>query len=55
MKKIFQCPICNKDDNLQEWTSTLYKGIRSKQCMNCDIVFAEEVLDDKEFTDYYNK
>ena len=22
---------------------------------NCDIVFAEEVLDDKEFTDYYNK
>lgn len=55
MKKIFQCPICNKDDNLQEWTSTLYKGISSKQCINCDIVFAEEVLDDKEFTYYYNK
>ena len=38
MKQRFQCPICNKNDNLQEWTSPLYKGYRSKQCINCDSI-----------------
>lgn len=56
MKKVILCPICNKNDNSKRWTSP-FGGlvIHSKECINCDLVFAEEILDDNEFQNYYNK
>ena len=55
MENILLCPICNKNNNLKHWTSLDYNGISSKECIECDIVFAEKMLDDGEYIKFYNK
>lgn len=55
MKDCFYCPICNKDINLIKWTSNDCKTISSSLCKTCDIVFADKILDDSEYVNFYNK
>jgi SAM-dependent methyltransferase len=49
------CPICKLKTNIIKWTTQYCKNISSSICNECDIVFADQILDDGEFSDFYNK
>jgi len=51
-----KCPLCKTNTDITQWTTDrCTEQIPSYECESCDIVFADKVLNNETYIDFYNK
>ena len=54
MDNIELCPICKSSRNTIKWTTDNNRNIDSYECSKCDIVFADKMLNNENYRDFYD-
>lgn len=50
-----ECPICHTCDNVAEWTTNdCTNKIKSLECLICDIAFAQNMLSESSYVNFYD-